>query len=122
VSFFLKVLTGETGKNMVQSEFASVKAILAVVPDFVLNPIAWGTYQSTPHNHFFMAKFHKLKPDPPVPIDAFVTRLVTLHGKSKSLTGKFGFDMTTYAGNLSQMTGWEDSWGTFFSKSLQHAF
>ncbi|KAG5661055.1 hypothetical protein KAF25_002698 [Fusarium avenaceum] len=41
--------------------------------------------------------------------------------KSVSPTGKFGFHITTYAGNLPQFVAWEDSWETFFAKSMRQA-
>jgi protein-ribulosamine 3-kinase len=44
-----------------------------------------------------------------------------LHQKSISPTGKFGFHITTGAGNLLQFIGWEDSWETFFTKSMRWA-
>jgi hypothetical protein len=47
-SYFIKVISKETGRNMMHSEFESMKAIHAIVPDFVPRPIAWGTYQSIP--------------------------------------------------------------------------
>lgn len=44
-----------------------------------------------------------------------------MHQKSISPNGKFGFHTTTYAGNLPQYVKWEDSWETFFAKSMRHA-
>jgi len=56
-------------------------------------------------------------PDP----HKFAALLSTLHQKSVSPTGKFGFHITTYAGNLPQFVGWEDSWETFFAKTMRQA-
>ncbi|KAK5989533.1 Protein-ribulosamine 3-kinase [Cladobotryum mycophilum] len=56
-------------------------------------------------------------PDP----QKFSSRLASLHRQSQSPNGKFGFHITTYAGNLPQMVEWEDSWEVFFSKSLRKA-
>jgi len=47
--------------------------------------------------------------------------LARLHQQSQSPNGKYGFHVTTYAGNLPQEVGWESSWETFFAKSLWHA-
>ncbi|KAJ5319961.1 hypothetical protein N7508_000244 [Penicillium antarcticum] len=40
---------------------------------------------------------------------------------SVSPTGKFGFYITTYAGNLPQFVAWEDSWEAFFAKTMRQA-
>lgn len=56
--------------------------------------------------------------DMPDPHD-FAALLAAQHQKSISSTGKFGFHITTYAGNLPQWVAWEDSWETFFSKSMR---
>lgn len=56
-------------------------------------------------------------PDP----ENFGALLSKLHRKSASPTGQFGFHITTYAGNLPQFVGWEDSWETFFAKSMRQA-
>ncbi|KAK7414775.1 hypothetical protein QQX98_006377 [Neonectria punicea] len=119
-SFFIKVVSGELGKNMVMSEFESMNALHDVVPDFVPKPIAWGTYVSVPDTHFFLCEFRVMKDDMPE-THKFAALLSTLHQKSVSPTGKFGFHVTTYAGNLPQSVAWEDSWETFFAKSMRHA-
>jgi protein-ribulosamine 3-kinase len=56
-------------------------------------------------------------PDPKI----FASLLSRLHQNSESLDGKFGFHITTYAGNLPQYVGWEDSWEVFFAKSMRQA-
>lgn len=56
-------------------------------------------------------------PDP----HKFASRLARLHQSSKSPNGKFGFHMTTFSGNLPQMTEWESSWEAFFAKNLRFA-
>lgn len=118
-SYFIKVISGDTGKNMVHGEFESMSAIHGITPDFAPKPIAWGTYESAPDTHFFLSEYREIldMPDP----DKFAARLSALHQNSKSPTGKFGFHMTTHAGNLPQYTGWEDSWEAFFAKSMKQA-
>jgi protein-ribulosamine 3-kinase len=105
---------------MLSSEFESMKAIYRLAPDFAPKPIAWGIYESIPDTYFFMSEFRDMLPDMPDP-DSFAARLSALHQASRSPTGKFGFHVTTHAGNLPQYTGWEDSWETFFSKSMRQA-
>ncbi|KAH6675861.1 hypothetical protein B0J14DRAFT_561563 [Halenospora varia] len=44
-NYFLKAVTmGETGQQMCEGEFESLKAIYAVSPAFVPKPFAWGIY------------------------------------------------------------------------------
>ncbi|SPB48749.1 unnamed protein product [Aspergillus niger] len=120
VSFFIKAVTKERGKNMVYGEYESMKAIYNVAPNFAPKPIAWGSYQDCPDTHFFLCEYRDMAADMPDP-DKFAARLAALHNNSASPTGKFGFHVTTHNGNLPQMTDWEDSWEIFFAKSMRHA-
>lgn len=106
--------------NMTKSEFHSMKAIYDVLPEFVPRPIACGTYSTMPDSHFFICEFREMTDAMPDP-DEFASLLATLHKKSVSGTGQFGFPITTYAGNLPQFVAWEDSWQVFFTKSMRHA-
>lgn len=119
-SFFIKVMLGETGRNMVLSEFESAKAMHDLQPHLVPRPLAWGTYESVPDTHFFLCEFREMVNEMPDP-HKFATQLAALHQDSQSPTGKFGFHVTTYSGNLPQVTDWEESWETFFTKSLKLA-
>ena len=119
-NFFIKILSGETSKEMVHSEFESMKAIYALAPDFAPKPITWGTYESTPDAHFFLCEFREMNTTMPDP-SSFASGLARLHQTSRSPNGKFGFHIPTYSGNLPQMTNWELSWETFFSKNLRFA-
>lgn len=51
----------------------------------------------------------------------FAALLSALHMNSQSPNGKFGFHITTYAGNLPQYVAWEDRWESFFAKSMRQA-
>ena len=119
-SYFIKVISQETGKNMMQGEFESMKAIHTLSPDFAPKPLAWGTYRSIPDTHFFLCQFREMIDDMPDP-HHFTARLAALHQNSKSPTGKFGFHVTTYTGNLPQINEWEASWEIYFTKSMRLA-
>ncbi|KGO40716.1 Fructosamine/Ketosamine-3-kinase [Penicillium expansum] len=119
-SFFIKVLSKELGMEMTRGEFQSMSAIYNVLPEFVPRPIACGTYSTIPDTHFFLCEFQEMTDDMPDP-HKFTALLSTLHQKSVSPTGKFGFHVTTYAGNLPQFVGWEESWEVFFSKTMKQA-
>lgn len=121
--FFVKVLNGDQGKNAAQSEFESMKAIHAVCPTFVPEPIAWGALSGSLDTHFYLCEHRDMKDAKetmPDPLE-FTANLAALHQKSISPTGKFGFHLETYFGYLPQATNWEDSWEVYFSKSLRRA-
>lgn len=105
---------------MVLSEFESMSSLYNVLPEFVPKPKAWGTYTTIPDTHFFLCEFRDMTDDMPDP-HKFGALLSALHQKSVSPTGKFGFHVTTCAGNLPQAVEWEDSWETFFAKSMRQA-
>ncbi|KAK7214911.1 hypothetical protein V2G26_002914 [Clonostachys chloroleuca] len=119
-SFFIKVSSKELGMNMTRGEFHSMSAMHDVLSEFVPRPIACGTYRTIPETHFFLCEFREMTDDMPDP-HKFAALLSTLHQKSVSPTGKFGFHITTYAGNLPQFVAWEDSWEVFFAKTMRQA-
>jgi len=114
------VISKELGKNMMHGEFESMKAIYTLLPDIAPMPIAWGTYETIPDTHFFLCEYREMIDEMPNP-HKFTARLAALHQNSKSPNGKFGFHITTYSGNLSQMNEWEESWETYFTKSMSWA-
>jgi fructosamine-3-kinase len=119
-TFFIKVVSQDVGKNMVHGEFESMKAIHTLLPDFAPKPIAWGSYQTIPNTHFLLCDYRDMVEEMPDP-HKFTARLAALHQNSKSPNGKFGFHVTTYSGNLPQMNEWEESWETYFAKSMRLA-
>ncbi|KAJ5682336.1 hypothetical protein N7462_005501 [Penicillium macrosclerotiorum] len=119
-SFFMKVVSKERGQAMMKGEFESMTAIHNVVPDFVPKPMAWGTYESVPDTHFFLCEFREMTEELP-DVHQFTACLAALHKTSTSPTGKFGFHVTTYNGNLSQNNEWCDNWEEYFTKGMRHA-
>lgn len=121
VVFFIKVLTGDVGMNMVRSEMESMQSIYKVKPDFAPKPLAWGTYQSDSNTHFFLCEFRDILDDTMPDPARFTRHLADLHGSSISPTGKFGYHTQTWSGNLPQMVEWDDSWESFFTKNFRFA-
>ncbi|KIW21975.1 uncharacterized protein PV07_12622 [Cladophialophora immunda] len=119
-SFFIKILSNEIGKCMVQGEFESMKAIYSLRSGFVPKPIAWGSFRNTPDTHFFLCEYREMSDKMPDP-EEFTGQLARLHQDSQSPTGKFGFHITTYNGNLPQLNHWEDSWETYFANIMRRA-
>ena len=105
---------------MMHGEFESMKAIYELLPDFVPEPVTWGTYKTIPDTHFFLCHFREMIDEMPDP-HKFTAHLAALHQNSRSPTGKFGFHIDTYSGNLPQPNGWNASWETFFTKNMRLA-
>jgi protein-ribulosamine 3-kinase len=106
---------------MLQGEFESMKVIYAVTPDFCPKPIAWGTFKSNPDLHFFVCDFHDMDDELPE-IKQFSSNLAKLHRNSVSPTGKFGFHVTTYNGNIPQDVRWTDTWEECFVNGTKKDF
>ena len=88
------------------------------VAGFAPMPWHFGSLKETSSpSFFFLCEFVDITTDPPDP-KALAARLAQMHRESQSPTGKFGFPVTTYDGKLPQVTDWESSWTTFFSKLL----
>lgn len=119
-AYFIKVVSGDVGRNMVMSEFESLKTMHQIIPEFVPTPIAWGSYETVPDTHFILCQFRNMTdPDTMPDTENFTTLLAKLHQESESPDGRFGFHVTTYPGNLPQYTGWEENWETFFTKAMR---
>lgn len=90
-----------------------------VSPTFVLKPIAQGELVDPADTFIFLSEFRVMseKPQP----ERLSRSLAHLHKRSQSSNGKFGFGITTYAGNLPQAVNWKSSWEVFFTKGLQRA-
>ena len=105
---------------MLRSEFEGISAIHSVVPDFVPRAIAWGTYKSTTSMHYYLAEFIAMIEEVPEP-EAFCAVLAKLHKDSIAFSknGKFGFHVTTYAGNMPNDVTWCDTWEESYSRGLR---
>lgn len=53
-------------------------------------------------------------------VDKFTARLAELHRESVSPTGRFGFHIMTYNGNLPQLNQWTDTWEEYFTTNFKH--
>jgi fructosamine-3-kinase len=102
---------------MVHGEFEALKAIHAVSPDFAPQLFAWGKYQHS-QTWFLLTEFRNIGTQPVEPVK-FTQRLVELHKKSISPTGKFGFHVTTCHAKIPQVLScWEDSWAVLYRKQM----
>ena len=114
----MKVLGNALGKEMVKGEFEGAKAINAIIPNNCPKPLAHGTYVSDSGYHFFLCDFADMDDEMPS-AEEFVNVVVQLHQNSQSPTGKFGFHVTTHAGDHPLQTAWTDSWEEFFTRQMR---
>ncbi|KAL8821643.1 MAG: hypothetical protein Q9223_000335 [Gallowayella weberi] len=115
-----QIATGTLGKAMFAGEFASMTALHSAIPKHVPRPLSWGAF-ATGDRYFQLYTFHRfvkgLKPS----IPDIVSVAASLHSADSSLspTGKFGFEMTTYNGNLPQDNRWTKTWEEFYSNGMR---
>jgi protein-ribulosamine 3-kinase len=106
---------------MIKSEFRSMNKLHAVLPKFAPTSIASGTYITISDTHCLLCEFREMTNHMPDP-DKLAPLLSRLHQNSVSPNGnKFGLPIITYACNLPQFVGWEDSWEVFFTQSMRKA-
>lgn len=96
-------------------EFETAKAIYDVQNNFSSRPIAGNNYRSNPHQWFFICTFHHFD-DGMVDSVRFCAKLATLHHKSVSPNGKFGFHCP-----ISRAAEeWSDTWEECFVKMIRN--
>lgn len=73
-TFFIKVVSKDRGRQMMNGEFESMAAIHSLVPDLAPKPIAWGTYQTVPDTHFFLCEYREMTEELPDVHDSEIRR------------------------------------------------
>ena len=106
---------------MIQGEFELLKALHSVSQSFIPEPYAWGKYRKAElETLFFIVDFWAIG-DQPHELLRFIARLVELRNKSLSPAGKFGFHITTWHGEVSQLIDcWEDLWEVLYRRQFSH--
>ena len=97
-----------------------MSAVDRVIPNFVPKPVDIGTFASNPDMHFYLMEFVDMTNEVPGP-DLLTPKVVEMHQKCLSPTGKFGFHVPNM-GALVQPNGWFASWEEFFTQIMQHCF
>ncbi|KAI1340786.1 Fructosamine kinase-domain-containing protein [Xylariaceae sp. FL0016] len=118
VSYFLKVAFGERGRSMMSSEYHCMSKIYDVKPDLVPRPLAWGTYSGIPEVHFLLCEFRAMTGGLP-DIETFPAAMADVHRAGTSPGGRFGFDVTTFHGNIPIEHGWSDTWEEYFTRTTR---
>jgi protein-ribulosamine 3-kinase len=82
-------------------------------PGFVVRPIGHGTYASDPNIHFLLCAFRKMTTDLPDG-NLLTAQLARLHLVNTQPEGMYGFDISTYHGNVAVDHGWWKTWEEYF--------
>ncbi|KAK7750908.1 hypothetical protein SLS62_007171 [Diatrype stigma] len=122
---FLKTTYGERGRDLLSSEYHCMGKLHAAAPDpyLVPRPIAWGSYSSIPDVHFFLSEFRPMTGGLP-DLGIFPAKIAAMHrGTSTSKcppdSGRFGFDATTFHGEIPIEHGWSDTWEEYFARTTR---
>ncbi|KAI1873984.1 uncharacterized protein JN550_003253 [Neoarthrinium moseri] len=120
--YFLKCVSGESAKALVEGEYQSAYDINQVMSDLVPKPIGWGKYRSGDTQvYFFLGDFHDMDfSSAPEPAQ-FTARIAELHRKGVSPNGMFGYPVPTVIGIMKRTVTWETSWAKSFTHQLNDA-
>ena len=102
---------------MAKAEYEAQAALAAIIPDNVVVPMAWGTFEGD-SKAFFITKFRNLQTRALAPME-LVGVMQKLHQTSVSPTGKFGFHTTTYWGPPAMVNDWTDSWEEYYARQFR---
>ena len=96
-----------------------MKAIYELSPEFVPEPLTWGTFENDDSTHFMLSAFREMDQEVPA-MEPTCQRLADLHLRSlRKGETRFGFPLDTYNGSLRQTNDWQDKWEQFFVQQLK---
>ncbi|CAH0042053.1 unnamed protein product [Clonostachys rhizophaga] len=119
-AYFKKGATGNVGREMVRGCYESEKALHSFIPEYVPEPIVWGSYVSRDDMHFYLAEYVEMDDVHP-DAKAWATVASTLHRRSmgKSPEGKFGFHVGGFMANVPMSNSWSSSWESFWAQRMR---
>jgi protein-ribulosamine 3-kinase len=98
-------------------EYVSSRTLRQCIPDNIVPPVAWGTFQDEPAKSFFLTHFRNLVERLPLTTELLAI-VKKLHQSSTSPNGKFGFPVTTFYGPPPMDNTWTDSWEEYFTREF----
>lgn len=106
---------------MLEGELHGMFEIYKTVPSLVPRPYGCGQFrQDKVNTYFLLSDFIEMSEGLPNHVELSKC-IASLHRKSMSPTGKFGFFTTTCHGKIPQHVAWDSSWTTFYTGLLQDA-
>jgi fructosamine-3-kinase len=103
---------------MAEAEYEGQKAVSSIIPDYAVEPIAWGYYEGDKTKSWFLTRFLDLRAHN-VPLPRLLSIVLDLHRKSVSPTGKFGFHVTPFYGAPPMVVDWTDNWEEFWTREFR---
>ncbi|KAI1329428.1 Fructosamine kinase-domain-containing protein [Xylariaceae sp. FL0255] len=117
--YFLKDCAAEFAEAMFSGEYHSLERMYTLMPTACPKPRGWGKYQSSANTYFVIMDFLYLIAEPPDP--KTITKMIAdLHRTTAGTSpdNKFGFDVPTCHGKISQPNEWDSDWCRYFSRLL----
>jgi protein-ribulosamine 3-kinase len=117
--YFLKCITGQGARALVEGEYYSVEAINATIPGLSPKAAGWGDYRiGDTQYYFYLGDFHDMDlAAAPDPVE-FTAKVAAMH-QGTSSNGMFGFSVPTVIGKMERTVTWESSWAKAFTAQLQ---
>lgn len=116
---WFQIIDREQAAEMAEGEYEGQKALAEYIPENVVHPIAWGSFEQDGRSKaFFLTGFRNLRARTP-PLAQFLSILKRLHEPSVSPNGKFGFHVTTFYGAPPMINKWTDTWEEFFTREFR---
>lgn len=103
---------------MAEAEYEGQKALYVIIPDHVVQLVAWGYFKDNKTRSWFLAHFRRLKQATPsnTALDSIMRKLRTT---TQSPTGKFGFHVTPFYGPLPMIANWTDNCEEFWTREFR---
>ncbi|KAJ4164820.1 hypothetical protein LMH87_006478 [Akanthomyces muscarius] len=119
--YFLKCITGQGARALVEGAYHSAVTINQACPGLVPEPSGWGQYSIGPGEicYFYVCAFHDMRFNEAPDRRAFADTIAAMHKNGKSPTGMFGYPVKTVIGKMERTVTWEDSWAACFTNLLR---
>lgn len=120
IEYFSKSASLDAGRIIVEGELRAMTELYQVIPSSIPKPFAHGKFVTEePPIYFLLSEYVDMRKDDSDP-EILCAKIVELHRKSVSPTGKFGFKVWTCNGRTPQAVEWDDSWTSLFRKMMIH--
>jgi len=115
-----QIVKDELADKRVLGEYACMSELYKTMPSIVPVPRAFGPCFDS-DGYFFLCDYIHIDHRRPDPVK-LAERIVDLHRRSMSPTGRFGFHVTPYDGKLPLNIEWDSSWVSFYTKLLSGVY
>lgn len=109
------------GSAAAASELKATTDIETLVPKSTPGAIAYGTFERDPALHYYLTNRIEYSGTVPAPED-LGAQLARLHISTSAFDKDFGYQITTYNGDLPLNNEWTKTWEEFFSRQFRHVF